>query len=156
MSITIRPAVDSDIDWILEELKSFADFYGSKLSLFGDQLYSRQFIGSLIESHVCLVAERANEGDGPGEALGFITGLVTPHTFNPNIFVLTEAFWWVKPEHRGSRAALMLLNAFTEWGKAHVDWIMFTLEDNSPVKDKTLLKRGYRFKEMNYLLETGV
>lgn len=149
MSITVRPATHEDLDWMLTELKLFSDFYGSRLSLFGDAIYSRQFIASLIDDHVCLVAERDDVG------IGFITGLVTPHTYNPNIWVLTEAFWWVKEEQRGSRAALMLLNAFTEWGKANVDWVFFTLEDNSPVKDKNLLKRGYRFKETNFLLETA-
>jgi len=50
---------------------------------------------------------------------------------------------------------LMLLEEFTDWGKRNADWISFSLEDKSPVKDTTLTKRGFRLKERSFILEVN-
>lgn len=102
----------------------------------------------VIENHLIFVAESSEAG-----RLGLIAGLVVPHVFNPKIQVLQEILWWVSEEYRGSRAGLLLLNEFVDWGKRNVDWIMFTLEKHSPVSDRPLIKRGFRSMETAYLLE---
>lgn len=149
MQITLRPGVEADLDWLQSELKAFADFHGSRLSLYGDPEYVRRYMLSHMRDHVLLVAETEH-----GQ-VGFIAGFITQHPFNPRIRVLTETFWWVNEEHRGSRAGLMLLNAFTDIGKDKADWIVFTLEHHSPVTDRCLLKRGYQLRERQYLLEVS-
>lgn len=75
------------------------------------------------------------------------------HPYNPAIRVLTETFWWVTPNARGSRAGLMLLDAFTAYGERNADWIVFTLEHHSPVNERTLTKRGFHLHERSYLRE---
>lgn len=102
-----------------------------------------------IDHHVLLVAESS------AGIIGFVSGMLHQHLFNPNIIVLTETFWWVKEEHRGSRAGLVLLNEFTRIGKMKANWIAFTLEHHSPVNDRCLIKRGYAIKEHTYLLENA-
>lgn len=147
-SITIRNAELTDIDWLIPELREFSKFFGSKIPLFDDEQYARDGLKNLITSHLFFVA---SSGDKP---VGFISGLVTNHIWNPKIKVLTEVFWWVIPAYRtASKAGLMLLKAFTDWGTGHVNWINFTLEHNSPVSDRSLLKRGFKPTETNYLLE---
>lgn len=76
-----------------------------------------------------------------------------PHVFNPQIKVLSECFWWVKPEYRGSRAGALLFKNYVEWGKANVDWVTMTLEAHSPVRPEALIKRGFRLQETTFLLE---
>jgi hypothetical protein len=147
LSISIRGAEPEDLDFILAELKHFSKFYATRLPLFGDEAYAREFVASLINKHVMFLAVRDDV------KLGFISGMLTAHVYNPLIRVLMEAFWWVKEEYRGTRAGHKLLEAFLAFGKANADWIMFTLEDKSPVNDKILLKRGFRQIEKNYLLE---
>jgi Acetyltransferase (GNAT) family len=148
VQIEIRKATTNDIEWLLPQLEKFSKFFGSQISLFGDTENARIGILNQIENHLVLIAEDKDKG-----SLGFIAGYIVPHPFNADIVTLSETFWWVDEKHRGSRAGLMLLNAFTEWGNEHVDWITFTLEHHSPVNEKTLLKRGYKYTERTYIKE---
>jgi RimJ/RimL family protein N-acetyltransferase len=150
MDVAVRPAQFDDINWLVRELGRFDQFFGGKRPLLEDEDYARGVLIQMIEKHFMLIAER--EDAGP---IGFIGGIVTPHLFNPNIRVLGELFWWVQPEYRGTRAGLMLLNEFTAWGKANVDWLTIALEDHSPVSDRSILKRGFKPKEKSYLLEVS-
>lgn len=149
MAFSTRKAELSDIDWILELLKKFSDFYSSKYQLFGDDVeYSKSALTKLIDNHVFIVCE--DESKGPA---GFICGLITNHFFNPKIKVLSEQFWYVDEKYRNSRAGLLLLNEFILYGKYYCNWITFSLLTNSPVKEETLIKRGFVFKEKALLME---
>lgn len=147
MRIAVRQALHSDTDWLVTQLKAFSRFADTKLQLFGDESHARLTIGGLIESQIVFVAEKGST------LLGFIAGYVVDHPFNPKIKTLSETFWWVAEEHRGSRAALLLFKAFTDWGKKNVDWICMALEAKSPVNDSALIKRGFRLQERSFLME---
>ena len=150
MSFAVRPANLSDIDWLLGQLASFSEMFGTRLSLFGaSEEYKRAALSAVIEKHVLLIAE--SEVDGP---VGFICGTLTPHFFNPKIAVLQELFWWVDPVHRSGRAGMMLLKEFISQGKQLADWVMFSLLAGSPVDGKTLEKYGFKFREQSFILET--
>lgn len=147
--ITIRRAELTDSPWLLTQLKAFAQFFGSKHSLFpSDDAGILDALHSLVETKVFLVAE-AN-----GKSVGFIAGLLQEHPYNPKITVLSELFWWVAPEHQGSSAGARLLQAFTDYGRLNAQWIVMTLETKSPVNPRSLEKRGFRHFESSYLLET--
>lgn len=149
MKFEIRPARAEDIGWLLGQLRKFSDFYGSSVPLFpSSEDHAVTYLMSLIYQHLFLIAE--SETTGP---VGFISGVFTPHIMNPEIRVLAESFWWVDEEHRGSRAGIMLLDEFVAVGKSRADWVLFTLEHKSPVKDETLLKRGFKLQEKSFLLE---
>lgn len=144
----IRRATVSDLDWLIPQLKDFSQFFGSSIPLFPSEDFARTALAQMITDHLVLIAEHKTSGP-----VGFISGYLFPHAFNPQINVLTETFWWVQEDYRSSRAGLMLLEEFTKFGRAHADWITFTLEHHSPVRDETLLKRGYRFSEKSFLME---
>jgi hypothetical protein len=148
MGITVRQAQHTDIDWIVHQLRKFSEFYGTKLSLFGDDAYARERLTWIIDCHVFLVADHSQHGP-----VGFIAGLAQPHFFNPSIRHLAELFWWVDEAHRGGKAGLLLLRAFTDWGRENCDWITCSLEHHSPVKDETLTRRGFKIQERSFLLE---
>lgn len=148
MNTTIRRASRDDIDWMIGQLKKFSEFVGSKHSLFDDETFARTSLADMINKHLVLVADQ--EEHGP---VGFIGGLMMPHFFNPKIRVLAEVFWWVDESHRLSRAGLMLLNAFTEFGRQNCDWITMGIEARSPINDKSILKRGYRLQERSFIME---
>ena len=146
MGISLREAVHSDIDWILTELKLFAEFYGSQHSLFSDDDgYNRSLIKQIIDGHYFVVSEN------DGVPSGFIAGMISPHLFNPKIKTFTELFWWVKSEFRGTKAGSMLLNEFIEFGKDY-DWTIMTLENDSPVSPESILKRGFKYKEQSFII----
>lgn len=151
MGMGTRAARLDDIDWLVAQLREFSKFFATKRSLFGDEAYVREGLKTLISDHLVLFA--CDDEDTP---IGFIAGMAHPHLFNPTIRVLTESFWWVEPSRRGGKAALVLLEEFIFWGKANCDWVVFTLEHHSPVKESQLTKRGFSLQERNYLLEVGV
>jgi GNAT superfamily N-acetyltransferase len=53
-----------------------------------------------------------------GEAVGMIAGSVTPYFFSQGSLA-SDFVWYVKPEHRGSRTAIKLLQAFRSWAADH-------------------------------------
>jgi N-acetylglutamate synthase-like GNAT family acetyltransferase len=145
----VRDAELSDLDFILGELKEFAKFYNSKHSLFGsDDNYNIHIIKRLINEHLFLVCEHDQHGP-----VGFISGTVASHFLNPDVVCLSEVFWWVKPEHRMSRAGVLLLNKYIEFAEQKCDWVTITIEDGSPINDKSLIKRGFKLKEKSFLME---
>lgn len=145
----VRPATAADTPWILEQLVAFDKFFGSSRSLFPSIEAAEAKLAFLVEHHVFLVAEHGDERQG------FIGGLLGPSFFNDDVVQLTELFWWVAPEHRGTRAGLVLLNAFIAIGQLRADHVVMTLEDQSPVNPATLERRGFRPKETSYLLEVA-
>lgn len=144
----VRPATKQDIEWIVSELEAFSNFYGSDTPVFGGVPHVTALVETLISSHLMLVC------DDSGTNTGLIGGFLGPHLFNPKITVLTELFWWVPEQHRGSKAGRMLLDAFQDFGKKHATWTTMTLEADSPVPESTLTKRGFVLKERNFYMET--
>lgn len=149
-SCVVRQATTEDIDWLIEECAEFGRFFDSKIPLYNEEHLRSVVLPSLINSHLFLVAEVR------GEKAGFIAGLYTSHFLNPLITTLTEILFWVTPKLRGSRAAIMLIEAYTQWGKLNADWISMTVESASHLNEKSILKRGFRFKEKSYFMEVGV
>lgn len=150
--ISIRKAEPEDLDWLVAELRRFSVCFGTKLSLFPDDPdLARRSLNTILESHCLFVAVRTAVSGS--ERVGLIAGICGPHMFNPSIRVLTEIFWWVPPEHRMTRAGLLLLDAFIDWGETHADWIDFTLEERSPVNERCLTRQGFRLQEKHYLME---
>lgn len=147
--MNIRPATFDDADWLLMELRDFSRFFGTRRSLFPDDERTALLgLSHLIRKEPIFVAEASD-----GERVGFVAGTLAPHPFNPEIMVLTELFWWVTTEHRGSSAGARLLEKFINYGREHADWINLTLEANSPINPATLERRGFRLRERSYLLE---
>lgn len=146
--IFVRRGTPEDIGWLVDQLKDFSLFYGTKRPLYTSEDFARKGLEKIINEHLLIIAEK--DGVGP---VGFIAGLFVPHVFNPDIFVLNEAFWWVPELYRGTRAGALLLREFVAWGKKEADWILFTLENESPVNETALLRHGFTFKERSYLLE---
>lgn len=152
--IKVRPAILEDMDWLLEQLKLFSSFYETKYPLFGEEDFVRNGLATMMTNHLVLVAEMFEPELLTGKKpVGFIAGLLVPHIFNPAINCLSETFWWVQPEFRNTRAGYLLIKEFVEYGKKNVNWILCTIEENSPINPDALLFRGFKLKERNYLME---
>lgn len=149
-AMDVRYAMEEDLDWLLGELKEFAEFMDTKYSLFADsESLRRTLLTNMVKEHLFLVAQ-----NGDGERVGFVAGLIHEHIFNPAILVCQETFWWVVKKHRGGRAALKLLDAYVEECEAlDVQWIFFSMQFNTPASDRVLLKRGFELREKFYLKE---
>jgi hypothetical protein len=146
----VREGRPDDIDWLVAQLREFSRFFGTRMPLFGDEAFVRAGLEVQMRDHFMRIAV-----DDQDQRLGFIGGILTPHMYNPAIKVLCETFWWVAPEHRGSSAGARLLAEFLLFGRAHADWMTFALEVQSPVREETLLRHGFRLQERQYLMEVA-
>lgn len=146
-AISIRRAVPNDLRWIIPELRTFSNFYGTKKNLFEENQETIDSLLGVITDHVFIIAEKNGEG------IGFICGLINPHIYNRSFKILTELFWWVNEQNRNSKAGLMLLKEFINTGKENADWITFGLMETTPVKEKSILKYGFKKMETNFLME---
>ena len=106
------------------------------------------FLENLITNGVVLISE-----SDEGERTGLIAGVLAPHYFNKELITLSELFWWVSEKHRGSKAGLMLYNAFMEKGKELSNWIVFCLKEGSPVNPEFFTKRDFKPLDQSFLLE---
>jgi hypothetical protein len=113
-----------------------------------DPDYAVAGVKTILDNHLVFVADHSEHG-----IVGLIAGFVTPHFFNPEIRVLAEMFWWVDVEFRNTSAGSRLFAEFLNWGKENADWVTMVLEHNSPVREETLLKRGFRLQERSYVYE---
>lgn len=82
--------------------------------------------------------------------IGGVGGISAPLYFNDQHRVAQEMFWWVEPEYRKTRAAILLLRAIE---KAAADigcswWTMILLEgDNAERIERFYRRDGYRPSE---------
>lgn len=67
------------------------------------------YVGNLIENGVVFIA--AND---QGEILGVLSGIVSSYWFSDEKMV-QDGFFYVAPEHRGTRAASALLKSLKAW-----------------------------------------
>lgn len=134
---------------MIEELKAFSPFYGTRRQLFGDEAIIAARLTAAIEDHLVLVAHRGDE------RMGFIVGVVAPHMYNPDITVLCAFLWWVSPQYRCTGAGSALLDTFTAWGKVNADWVILPIGKNCPIKEQSLERRGFALQDKSYLLEVN-
>ena len=145
--IEIRAANESDLDWLVGEMREFDRLYKTKKRLFSDENYVRAKMLEVVKEHVCLVAEEGSE------RIGLIAGLLTPHFYNPRIGVLSELFWGVNLKYRRTMAASMLMDVLVSIGKEHADWITFNVARFCPVRKESFVRRGFEVSDQVYLME---
>jgi hypothetical protein len=148
--ISVRRATRLDVPWLLTQLEEFASFFGSKHSLFPkDPMVAVTIVTAFVDQlEFFLAVDHATQ-----RPVGFIAGALNKHPMNPAIRVLSEVFWWVTPDRRGSSAGARLLERFLAFGEGNADWIVMTLEAKSPVDPASLERRGFHQHERTYLLE---
>lgn len=83
---------------------------------------------------------------------GFIAGAVQQPLWT-NKKILAETAWWVVEEYRGTSVGLRLLKEFESYGKGLR--ISLSLLANSPIKESSMNKLGYKQVEKAYLKESA-
>lgn len=158
--IYTRDAIPDDVPWVVDQLKAFDRFSGTKRPLFpGEPQAAVQAIGWIADDacqfRLACRSTPALEGVAE-ERLGFLVAALMPHPHNRQWLALVEMFWWVIPEERGSRAGALLYADFERKAIAEAQFAVMTLEHRSPVHPESLTKRGYHAQETTFLREIGV
>lgn len=85
---------------------------------------------------------------------GIILGMIAENLWYPDERNLTELFWFVDKEFRGTSAALRLMKAFINYGKEqNVKHIVMSKEAHSPLSDDVYTKRGFQLLESAFVME---
>ena len=143
----IKRAEHSDIPWISEELRVFADSLNTKYSYIPPTQESlHQELQSYVDNHVLLVAW------DDGERVGIVGGTCTRHPFNTDVTVLALQFWWVPERRRGSKIGYLLLRDFLTTGKDY-NIVTCGFMDKGIVDPKVFDGMGFSFREIAYVME---
>lgn len=139
--LMIRPAVLDDIPALTEMGVAFCEALEQPHSLESIE----QTLRDLIESGVLLTTD---------DRSAMVGGVVVPIFFDRERKLLTELFWFVKPESRGKNTGRALLSAFEDMGvKLGVSHIsMMAILDSDRI-GKFYEDAGYRKYETAYLKE---
>lgn len=146
----VRAGTLADVPWLCEQLRAFASGYPVPLPIYGEDAHVEALVGTLIREQYLAVAETED-----GQSVGLIAGLYQSHPFNPDLRIVTELWWWVTPEARGSRAGAMLLKSLESWADEMNAPMALTLESNSALSDDTLARRGYVPVERQFIRMPG-
>ena len=89
------------------------------------------------------------------EIIGIAGGAVSEHHWS-NIKWGSEDFWFVKKEHRGSKAGLLLFNKLMDWFKNNqAERIQMTHYTWNPKIKGFYEKKGFKPFEMCYVYKVG-
>jgi hypothetical protein len=145
--MNVEVLTEADMQWFVETaaVNMLRDEVQREELIDVDTLYKLAQMG--LETQTAFVAKV------DGVCVGAIGGLLLPNIFNPRLSTLAEVFWYVLPEHRQSRAGLLLLNAFTARGVEVADETTLCLLGSSEIKMKTLEKRGFYLGEFAFRKE---
>ena len=143
--MSIRCMFDEDRPWAIDQLRVFH----SQVDIIpwpGDE-YARCLLTELMQHHYIRVSyNRARE------LTGILGAMVVPHYLNPRHMVLSEVFWWVSEEHRGTRAGFELLRDYIKFARANEYMATLSLENFSKIGDNTLRRLGFEPYERSFIL----
>ena len=138
--------LDSFVTEINENIKELEDTGITNKNKFCKSYYDRITAGIPF---VIYIAEINNE------LIGASSGAIAEHRWGNDMWG-SEDFWFVKKEHRGSKAGLLLFNKLIDWFKenqakrimmSHYTW-------NPSIKD-FYEKRGFKPYETDYVYKVG-
>ena len=133
----VRFATLDDAQWLVESTARMAAEWPEDTALLPDDpTYCGVLWLDAIAHHFVSIVERN------GQRRGFLLAYIQPHPFNgrPSCF---SALWYVMPPAKHTRAGLLLLNHFTEWCRANVDFFTFVLHQPGNAGHDTMVRLGY-------------
>lgn len=142
--VTVRRSVLSDIPWVIEQARKFGEVINRDIEIIGR---SDLWLAKCIADAINDVAFTACCGD---KLVGCIGGRLFPQPFNPLVMMLMEMFWWVPEEYRKTRAGYLLLKKFCEVGNERADATVLTLQNSTPVIERTVERLGFKLYERSF------
>lgn len=140
----IRFADEADYPLIARMARQFYASAGLD-SLLGE--YSPEAIENVCRNSTVLVFD-------DGGIVGFVSLLVYPHMFRPDVKVCQEMFWWVEPDNRSSGVGRSLMHAAEAYAADSGAEVMLMLAIEGPGRaaaEKIYAKGGYRPLESSHV-----
>ena len=148
--IEVRPATRDDLPWMIHRLREYTEEIGDPYFAFAGIEYAMSFVGGLIDNHLVFVSEEN------GKRTGFISGMTTPHPFNPANLVTASLFWYVLPARRGSRTGFDLLRELAMVGADRGGSTLVGIREGAGVRERSMARCGFKLHERVYRRPAGV
>lgn len=147
--ITVRPAVESDLDTLVEMGVKFVDC--SPFSGMVDLENVRSSVSSMISAYPHAAAVFVAE-DSSKKLVGVLVGVLTTMWFSAHR-IACELAWWVEPEARAGSAGWRLLAEYERWARDSGAFFL-TMSDmtggGTSDLEQAYLKRGFKLMERSY------
>lgn len=156
MTFVVRPAIASDVPWMLEELAKLDAFFGAGRPLMPSVDFARERLSWMIDDHetfLFLVVVNRDPAAETEKQLGFLLSIFQQHFFNPEIDQCQSLLWWTTLEARGTVAGTWLLETWIDYAKMKANWLVLTIQDKTPINPLHLERRGFKKIDQKYLLE---
>lgn len=85
-----------------------------------------------------------------GKPVGFLLATMGPSIFDPNLKILSQQLLYSIP---GTRASLLLLKMFIDFGHVYADHILTTIGTETNIKSSSLERLGFKKLEEKYRIE---
>lgn len=140
----VRLAEEYDIAFIVKVFckRMLEEEYKSPILFDADTQANLVF--SAVNSRTCWVSYYGDD------LTGVVVSVPSPFIYNSKLSCLSELVWYVLPEYRRTRAALLLLNSFTEESTKY-DVSTLSSLPSSDVENRALIKRGFKMKEYGFM-----
>lgn len=143
--MTIRRAAMGDKGRVLAMARAFHVASGIDVP-FSAALAAVLFDACLVDpDRLCLVL------DINGAACGVLAAQAGPHGFAP-VRLASELMFWISPDHRGSSAALRMIDAYEAWARergCHIAHLVGL--GDAPAAGTLYARRGYRPAERHFM-----
>lgn len=150
----VREAEIEDILPIISMLKGFAEDTGIENA---PEYFSPRAVGAMVSYSIlngcCLVAVSGKEE----ELVGIMMGSISVNPWTSSTRELREQAWYVKPEHRKTKAGIKLYNRYTKESRQMIEdgevvaSFMTTLENSGKLVED-LVSRDFKRMETHYIM----
>ncbi|MEN6440531.1 MAG: GNAT family N-acetyltransferase [Syntrophobacter sp.] len=152
MKAFIREVQPSDITELVRMGLEFFEYpgFGSPLLEFDPESFITH-MEWLRLNHCLLVAEKE-----PGHLVGSISGIFHGWFLNKKVKCVTENWWWIDKEARGTFLAFDLLTALESWAREKGASILLIASMNSNIREKfarVMSHKGFSEIEFHFLKE---
>jgi GNAT superfamily N-acetyltransferase len=107
----IRLADRWDIPEIIEMLREYrGQTPWSRLALCDNEPYIRELLSHILAGMGQIFIAERNE-----EVVGMLLAIKNSNIWDPDLYVINEMAFWVRPEHRGTTAGYRLLTAYRDY-----------------------------------------
>jgi hypothetical protein len=107
---------DGDLNWIMDTAKEMhAESHWSKKVKFSEDKVKKYFHAVLMNPNMFGIITHTDKDN-----IGFMTGVIMDYSFGTEKFA-REIDLYVKKEHRGKMAGILMMKMFKSWAKTKVD-----------------------------------
>lgn len=144
MKYEVKLATEADRKWAIETASKNMIMKEVKRPDLYNQRQLHLVYHKIVEDETGLIAWAGDQ------RVGCVGGLMMPHFLNPGKLLIFEAVWYVDEKYRNTRVPYLLMKGYRDMVVERADEGIFTILGDTPIKDESLAKMGWKLQEKHY------